>query len=914
MSARPKPVDPVELRVRLSAAAEDVSDLSELRRRARPILQDALDRGRAVAEARLNAGAEGVEVARLYSAAADVVVQALWDYTTVHAARARVPTEGERLSLLATGGYGRGVMAPFSDIDLLFLRKWKETPHSESVIEFMLYALWDLGLKVGHASRTIDECVKLAKADHTIRTALLEARLLAGDEALAQKLRTRFVAEAVKGHEKAFVAAKLAERDARHAKAGASRYLVEPNVKEGKGGLRDLNTLLWIARFLKPEDPTGWAALDGLLTRKERREFERAFDFLWRVRCRLHLVAGRAEEKLTFDRQAEVARLMGYEARAEHSAVERFMRRYFLMAREVGGLTRAFCAKLEADRTAERVGLTRFLPLPPRRRKLDVPGFVEQGGRLALADAQVFAKDPVNLLRLFRTADRFDLDLHPDAFAAVSRHLDLVTPALRRDPEAARAFLDVLAHGSQPYRVLSLMADAGLLGRFLPEFGRVVGQTQFNMYHAYTVDEHTLRAVGIIDDIEHGRLEGDHPLATQIMPLIGDKETLYLGMLLHDTGKGGAGGQEKDGETAARRACERLGLPRWKCEQVAWLARHHLVLSDFAQKRDVSDPATVARFAEIVGDPERLRLLLVLTVADVRAVGPGVWNGWKGRLMRELYAATEAVFRGGRDADPATSFRRAQAERADEARQVLREADPRFAAWTEAMDDAYFAGFSPEEQVVHAALAQRAESVGAAAKALVRPDRNATELIVAARDRAGLFADLAETLSALGAGVIGAQVFTSGAGQALDVFFVQELDGKPFGDGAPAALDRAARALERAALGEPRRMAVGKTPLPARMAAFSVTPRVVVDDQASERALVVEVTGRDRPRLLADLARALSAAGLSIESAHVQSVGEQAVDVFYVVDADTGEKRLPEARLEALRGRLRDILDPAGVR
>jgi [protein-PII] uridylyltransferase len=346
-----------------------------------------------------------------------------------------------------------------------------------------------------------------------------------------------------------------------------------------------------------------------LLTEHEARAIRRAWNFLWTVRFHLHLVSGRAEERLTFDLQPEIARRMGYGDRGDAPAVERFMRRYFLIAKEVGALTRAFSAKLEAEHFKhEPKGISRFLPGGrPKRKALEVDGFFEDGGRLNIEGPEIFEADPVNLIRLFKIADERDLDLHPDAFTAVTRSLALITSKVRRDPEACRAFLDLLARGKRSYRTLTLMNDAGVLGRFIPEFGRVVAQMQFNMYHSYTVDEHTLRAVGVIGDIAAGRLADDHPLAVSIMPLIEDREALFLAMLLHDTGKGGVGGQEKAGARSARSACERLGVERSKVELVAWLVENHLVMSDFAQKRDVSDPGTVAAFARIVENPERLR-------------------------------------------------------------------------------------------------------------------------------------------------------------------------------------------------------------------------------------------------------------------------------------------------------------------
>ncbi|HEX6860327.1 MAG TPA: [protein-PII] uridylyltransferase [Caulobacteraceae bacterium] len=905
-------VDGHALRSRLSAAALDaIGNETEQRARALDILRQALQRGRIIAKERLENGAGGVETARLLSGVTDEVVTALYDFTTVHVFRARNPTEGERLSLLAVGGYGRGVLAPYSDLDLLFLRPYKQTAHAESVIEYMLYALWDLGFKVGHASRTIDECIRLSREDFTIRTSILEARQLTGDVALADELKRRFQDEVVKGTGAEFVAAKLKERDERHERAGASRYLVEPNVKEGKGGLRDLHTLFWIAEYLHPvEKPEDVMRLE-YFNRQEVRAFIRAFDFLHAVRAHLHFATGRPEERLTFDLQPEMARRMGYHDRGDTQAVERFMRRYFLIAKEVGALTRAFAAQLEVEHfKKEPRGLSRFLPGGRTRRKPLEGVFFEDGGRLNVAGPEVFEEDPVNLLRLFRIADQRNLDLHPDAFTCVTRSLPLITSKTRRDPAAARAFLDVLARGKRTYRTLTLMNESGVLGRFIPEFGRVVAQMQFNMYHSYTVDEHTLRAVAVIAEIAEGRFKEDHPLSTSILPLIADREALFLAMLLHDTGKGGVGGQEKAGARAARQACERLGVSRSKIELVAWLVEHHLVMSDYAQKRDVTDPATVAAFARIVENPERLRLLLVLTVADIRAVGPGVWNNWKGQLMRELYAATEAIFRGGRGSDPAASARRHQASEAGHARVALIDHDAAAAGWAQAMEDAYFTAFSPPELAAHAELARRAAlHGGSAAEARIRSNTNAAEIVVAAQDRRGLFADLALAIASLGGNVVGARVFTSRQGQALDVFHVQDAMGQPFGCENPRLLRRMADALEAAGRGEVRAYESRKGDL-GRAAAFNIIATVMLDNEASADATVVEASGRDRPGLLEQLARTLAEAGLNILSAHIDGYGERAVDAFYVQTAE-GQKITDPRRISSLRAALMEVLQAA---
>ena len=908
-------VDGVKLRSQLTTAAqENVGREQAQRKAALEILKAALFRGRMIAKERLENGAGGIETAALLSGVTDEVISALYDYVNVHVYRARNPSEGERLALMAVGGYGRGALAPFSDIDLLFVRPYKQTPHAESVIEYMLYALWDLGFKVGHASRTIDECLRLSREDFTIRTSILEARRLTGDEDLASELIRRFQADVVKGTGTEFVAAKLKERDERHARAGSSRYMVEPNVKEGKGGLRDLNTLFWIAQYLHPGEPIERVMQLEMFERREVRTFLRAFDFLWAVRSHLHFATGRPEERLSFDLQPEIARRMGYGDRGDAPAVERFMRRYFLVAKEVGTLTRVFAAKLEAEQVKSAPkGISRLLPgrRSPKAKPLDEPGFHELGGRLNVDGPVTFESDPVNLLRLFRIADRRNLDLHPDAFTLANRAAPLITSAVRRDRHAAKVFLDVLARGRDPQRTLTLMNEAGVLGRFIPEWGRIVAQMQFNMYHSYTVDEHTLRAVGVIADIAAGRLGQDHPLSTQIMPLIDDREALFLAMLLHDTGKGGAGGQEKAGARAARQACERLGLERSKIELVAWLVEHHLVMSDYAQKRDVSDPRTVADFAKIVETPERLRLLLVLTTADIRAVGPGVWNGWKGQLMRELYMATEAVFRGGRGSDAAAALKRYYENAAYDARVRVAKLDTGAEPWADSMEDAYLSAFSPEEVVAHARLSGRAEEAGAAAEGRVVAERNAAEVAVAAVDRPRLFADLAACVTAAGANVLGARIFTSRDGKALDVFYLQDVTGQPFGGDAPKTLQRLARNLEAAARGQPAAAETRRTADLGRAAAFAITPTVMLDNEASETATVVEASGRDRPGLLADLARTISDAGLSISSAHIDSYGERAVDAFYVVDPD-GRKVTDARKKSSLKAALEGALADEG--
>ncbi len=904
-------VDGVKLRTQLSAAAlNHIGDEAGARRAAQRLLHGALFRGRMIAKERMEAGHSGLETARLLALVADEVIRALYDFTTTHVFRAHNPTEGERFAVLAVGGYGRGQLAPSSDLDLLFLRAYKQTAWAESVTEYMLYMLWDMGLKVGHASRTVDESIRLAKEDHTIHTALLERRRLAGDDNLAEELKTRFQKEVVSVSHRSFIAAKLKERDERHARSGASRYMVEPNLKEGKGGLRDLHTLFWIAQHMYgAQQPMDYARL-GLFTREEVSAFLRATEFLWKVRCHLHFLTGRGEERLTFDVQPEMAARMGYEARGAQPAVERFMKRYFLVVKQVGALTRILCAKLEAEHQKRAPALSRLIVAPPGRAAALPRGFRLEAGRVTVDNADVFAEDPVNILRIFALADGRNLDIHPDALAEVTRSLRRITPAVRRNPQAAKVFVDVATSKANPANALRLMNEAGVLGRFVPEFGRVVAQMQYNMYHHYTVDEHTLRAVDVISAIERGHFEQEHPLSSLIFPKIINRRALYLAMLLHDAGKAGGGDQEEMGARAAIAACERLGLPAEEIELVGWLVGHHLLMSDVAQKRDVGDPRTVAKFAESVGNLERLRLLLVLTVADIRAVGPGVWNGWKGQLLRDLYRLTEAAFHGGRTDE--AGVRERLSEQARHAREAvfadLQDRTGKAASWLDTLEDAYWLSFETEAVKWHAEEMARADAAGPVhVAARATPRRGVAEVLVHAPDRPGLFADVAEALAQSGADVTDARVITTALGKVFDVFSIQDAAGDPYGLNDPAALARLLARVARAAEGEQAPRAAPAPAPPRRAAAFAIVPWVRFEPDASRTATIIEVSGRDRPGLLAALARVLADAGVSVMSAHIDAYGERVSDVFYVQDLD-GRKLSDPARMEALREGLEEAL------
>ena len=902
-------IDADALRHALTALARETGDPGLLRKSGLTLIKQAFNEGRDKVRHKVEKeGLSGIAAARALSELQDAIIQVIYDFAVKHVYYAQNPSSAERIAIVATGGYGRGELAPGSDIDLLFVRPFKQTAWGESVIEFILYMLWDLGLKVGHATRSLAECVRLAKLDVTIRTAILEARYLWGDRGLYDELRKKFWSEVATGNGRDFVEAKLAERKMRHSRQGESRYLVEPNVKEGKGGLRDLQTLYWIGKYLYHVDDSADLVEHGVFTREEYRIFQKAEAFLWNVRVHLHYLMNRSEERLSFDVQPSLATALGYtDPEKPRRAVEAFMRAYFLVAKDVGDLTRIFCAALEEQHKKPRPSLRRILPgfLKPRSPDDD---FYVENGRLT-ANPAIFRKDPANILRMFQIADAKGVDIHPHALRTVTRSLDLITDAVRNSPVANQAFLETLTSRHDPERALRMMNEAGVLGRFIPEFGHAVGLMQFNMYHHYTVDEHLIRAVGNIASIERGQHKDDNPIASEIVKRIQNREVLYCAILLHDVAKGLPGDHSDVGAEIARSLCPRLGLSATDTAAVAWLVKNHLVMSDTAQRRDISDPKTVRDFVDMVQSPEMLRLLLVLTVADIRAVGPGVWNGWKGQLLRELYYAAENMMTGG-DQSPGRSQRVAAAKAALEAR--LGDFSP--AAREKALSrhyDNYWLAFEEEELERHARFLAKADAEGKllALEANSNDFRAVTEIILYTPDHAGLFSRFAGAIAMAGGTIVDAKAFTTSDGFALDVFSVQDAEGEAFGD--KERLARLAQSIEKTLRGELRpRQALARKPQRSRASAFSIRPKIHFDNEASRIATVIEVECLDRPGLLYDITHAIFEAGLSISTSMVATYGERAIDVFYVRDG-FGHKIVHPARLDAVEKRLKKALTPA---
>ncbi len=872
------------------------------------LLRSALDNGRAELARRLSEKpASGHECSGGQSFLIDQIVRLLHDHVTANVYPSGNRSTSERLSIMAVGGYGRAEMAPQSDVDIAFLTPSRRTPWCEQVIEAILYFLWDLGLQVGHSSRTLNEMVRMAKSDLTIRTALLEGRYVWGDRPLYEEASARFYAEVVTGTERDYVSEKLEERNARHKRMGNSRYVVEPNVKDGKGGLRDLHTLYWIGKYIHKVRSASELVDVGLFTKQEYRSFRRAEAFMLAVRCHLHIVTGRAEDRLTFDLQREIARRMNFADRPGKSAVERFMQFYFIQAKRVGSLTGVFLAHIDqqfAERRARKGFFAGFTARPHTYK-----GYRVHGGKIAAPTDNWFRDDPVRLIEIFQIAEAEGYEIHPETMRQADRDSSLIRAKQRKDPRANALFLDVLAGRNDPEKVLRWMNEAGVFGRFVPDFGRVNSQMQFDMYHHYTVDEHTIRAIGLLSRIEKGQLSDDHPRSARLIHRVDSRRAIYVAVLLHDIAKGRGGDHSVLGGEVAEKLCPRFGLSEQETSLIAWLVRQHLLMSATAFKRDLTDPKTIEDFVMEVQSQERLRNLMILTAVDIRAVGPGTWNSWKGQLLGELYDNAQERLRLGHvrhgRAERVAAKQKAVAERlGDDAHLV--------AEYAESFPDSYW--IAESDDVISRNLPQFAVARGLEEQLSIHCEyyeaRGATLVSVIAADHLGLFYRIAGGIHLAGGNIIDARIHTSRSGWAVDNFLVQDPMGQPFHEAQQLGRikksigDALANRVELA----PR---LAQRPLPiSRSKAFDVEPRVLVDNKASNRFSVIEVNARDRPALLNRLARTLFEHQLIVHSAHITAYGERAADTFYVTDV-IGGKITAQNRVDTITQALLDAASDA---
>ena len=786
-------------------------------------------------------------------------------------------------SIIAVGGYGRGELAPCSDLDLLFLLpnnlKINESKHAEEVIQFILYILWDLGYSVGHSTRTIDDCIEKSKLDLTISTALLEKRFIVGNEDVFSLLNDKFTFFIKNTKTLKFVEAKLVESELRHKRFGGSRYVVEPNVKDGKGGLRDLHTLIWISKFAYKVDSVSKLINMGALSKKEAASFAESQRFLLSVRCHLHYRAFREDDRLAMDAQLDLAKTMNFKNTITQKDVERFMKRYFLATKTVGSLTRIFCAAIETE--FDKPLRLSFLSF---KKKEDVYPFDIELGRLFVKNKEVLSENPVNIIKLFNISHNKNIDIHPKTLRYLTSLQRLINYEVRNDFDANKMFLDILTSDKDSTRTLRLMNESNILGKFIPEFQKIVGLMQFDMYHSYTVDEHTIFTISNLYSLKNGEFKNFAPLASKVILEISSKKCLFVAMLLHDIAKGRKGDHSENGSLIASVVCPRLGLSKEETKTVEWLILYHLLMSKTAFRYELGDARVIKSFVDKVKSVERLKLLLVLTVADIKGVGPEIWNDWKGSLITELYSKSFDMLQKDNVNEliktPKKSFENFLVENG------LTNSDTK--QYCSYYYDNYWEIFNLSRIINHYEIFRNMYKDSKKFKVHLFDESKlkATELLVIAPDHHGLFSLISGLVSASGYDVVNAKIITRSDGYALDTFFIQNKNRQPIIE--EHSKKKLLKVISQGLEGNFNvEKALNKRweEIPARFRAIKAPTRVIIDNNMSDEYSILEIKCKNAPGVLYRITKVITSLGLQINTANVSTYGDRVVDIFYIKDA-----------------------------
>ncbi len=850
----------------------------------------------------LSSTRNGAVISRRLSGFTDRAVTALFAQ-----AAHRFPDAADRVALVAIGGFGRGRLAPQSDIDLLFLHQFKDETAIRPVLDFILYPLFDASRIVSQCVHTPSSARAFAKEDMVARTSFLDHRFLCGDDGTYRDFSARFDRLRL-STKRAFVKAKLEEQEARHDLSSQSRFLAEPDVKEGKGGLRDLDLLRWLHKYVFDEPINDETKARRVLAEADYRAFQRAEKFLWSIRVHLHDLRGRADERLSFEIQPKLAERLKYAERPDAIPAERLMKHYFTNAAEVGRLTRIICARIEEEQIRLSARAPKLLPVALLRDEAPGrPNLRLKNGRLDFERPRDAAGNPRDFLRLFRAFSRRpDLDFSPDALALIAANAAAVTQDVRRDPVANTLFIKALMKAKDPVKLMRVMGETGLLAKFLPFFAALQGRITFGLYRRYTVDEHVFQAIGVLSAIDRGVEREEHPLASEILGRYPDRTPFYLVVLLYEARFSISPFSEKKMRKLVARIASRFCAHGEDVVDIEHTASNLGRMIEVAKRRNLSDRRTISKFAEDVATPRRLDLYLVMSICHLRVVGTNTWDVWTRDQLADLYAATTAYFSGGAVGVEDWLARRADAVRA--------EANVKLSHWLKAERIAYIErapseivrSLNAEQLVRFANLARSAQARSISAAVDARLVNGVIEAMVYTDDRRGLLADLAGAVAAAGASVRTVLILTSADDKAVDIFTIQSLDGTLIEDDAMAATLQGA--LEDAA-----RRTDGPAPVAARRVGdrrriFDVPAEVRIDLDASDDCVVVEAEGRDRPGLLFKLSSALSDIGVTIKSAHIATYGERAVDTFYLRDAP-GYKITNKRRLQSIERRLLNVLN-----
>lgn len=819
---------------------------------------------------------QGLQVATQLSETIDGIICSLFDYHFSGDLR-------KQISILAIGGYGRGTLAPYSDIDLCFLISETNDELNRTIREF-LYDLWNLKFKLGYSVGTIDEIMD-GCSDMVRRTAMLEKRLLCGAQSLYTDCLEKFLLFQKKTVVE-FVRVKLKERDQRHYKSGDSRYLVEPNLKEGKGGLRDIHTMIWIGKYIYQTNDSFKLVKYGVFSKKDWRMIQKAERLFWAIRFLLHFETGSSCEKINFDVQAPLAQMLGYQNSGGLSAVERFMRHYFLAARKIGTLTDIFTLVLEekeyfnSGQIENKQNIWRYFDT-------NNEGFALKENRLTFKPSISLKENPDKALEIFRLADHHNIEVHPEAKAFIRKNIRFFNHNFREQSEPYLIFRELLCRSNNAENILRQISEVGILGKLIPDFAKITCLMQFNMYHHYTVDEHLIRCVGVAHDIAKGKLVDEHPLTSKVIHLLDNKDILFLSVFVHDMAKGRPEDHSEEGKRIISWLAPKMGFSYTETQTIEWLVLYHLRMSDIAQKRDLSDPAVHKDFANFVQSSERLRLLLCLTVADIKGVGPGVWNGYKGALLRTLYTHTQEVLLGGYITDNRSV--RVALKKQDYIQFLKQDTLTETTQFIiDSLPDSFWLGTELEVQnrcinLIHDKMLDESLAISMSSDEFT----DATEIIIYTQDYAGMFTSITGALATSGVTVYDAKLFTDAHDYGLNIFKVRNVYGHAITD--IAHLDRIKKRLgevikiQKTNFRPEKKKSSSKT-LDTIKAVYTDISNMTVDNKGSKISTIIEVTAMNRNYLLYDIASTLYALNISVVSAHINTYGERAIDVFYIKD------------------------------
>ncbi|WP_397377329.1 [protein-PII] uridylyltransferase [Pseudomonas sp.] len=864
---------------------------AELALKASPIaaFKKAIRHAREVLDERFKSGREVRRLVEDRAWFVDQILREAWD---------RLPwCEDADIALLAVGGYGRGELHPYSDIDLLILLDNADHETFREPIEHFLTLLWDIGLEVGQSVRSVDECASEACADLTVITNLMESRTIAGPERLRQRMQEVTSTEQM-WPSKDFFLAKHKEQRARHGKYNDTEYNLEPNVKGSPGGLRDIQTILWVARrhfgTLNLHAMVG----QGFLLESEYALLASSQEFLWKVRYALHMLAGRAEDRLLFDHQSKVATLLGFEDSDSKRAIERFMQKYYRVVMAIAELSDLIVQHFEEQiLRAGEIGMA--TPLNSR--------FLLRDGYIEAAHPNVFKRTPFAIMEIFVLMAQ-----HPDikgvcanSIRLLREHRHLIDDDFRRDIRNTSLFVELFKSPQGIHRNLRRMNRYGILGLYLPEFGHIVGQMQHDLFHIYTVDAHTLNLIKHLRKFKWPELAEKFPLASKLIDKLPKPELIYLAGLYHDIGKGRGGDHSELGAVDAEAFCVRHQLPNWDSKLIVWLVQHHLVMSTTAQRKDLSDPQVIFDFARLVGDQTRLDYLYVLTVADINATNPSLWNSWRASLLRQLYTETKRALRRGLEnpLDREEQIRLTQSAALDILVRGGTDADDAEQLWAQLGDD-YFLRHNAADVAWHCeAILQHpadGDPLVLIKETTQREFEGGTQIFIYAPDQHDFFAVTVAAMAQLNLNIHDARILTSTSQFTLDTYIVLEGEGGSIGDN-PARIKEIRQGLIDALKNPDEYPSIIQRRVPRQLKHFAFAPQVTIHNDAHRPVTILEVTAPDRPGLLARIGRIFLEFDLSLQNAKIATLGERVEDVFFVTDAANQPLSDPElcTRLQA---------------